>query len=362
MPSFYAVPRISRACCLILFVAVGVCAALDHAKAQSSPAPAAALKIVVIAGEDAVNIIQQKTAVAPIVEVRDRNDLPVAGATVTFTIGGGNTATFAGGAQTLTVATNAAGRAAVTALNPVASGVVQINVQAVFQGQAAVATITQTNVLAAAEAAAAGSGTATGSGGAAGSGGGLSNGAIAGVAGAAGAGAVGAALAAGGQPEEPASSKPATYTGSFTADYTNSVLSPTQTCVSTSVVSGTLTMTLQQGPGGAFTGNAVADDARTVTAISSPTCNQVNLGRTFGDHFSVPVSGTESALAFNSPQPYSTSGEVTGSGVKTLTFLGGIATGVVTGTLTFVDTSEGTGNVGQPLVLRGSWTSPVTLR
>ena len=35
------------------------------------------LKIVVISGEDAVNIIQQKTAVAPVVEVRDRNDLPV---------------------------------------------------------------------------------------------------------------------------------------------------------------------------------------------------------------------------------------------------------------------------------------------
>ena len=42
------------------------------------------LKIVVIAGEGAVNVIQQKTAVAPIVEVRDRNDQPVAGVVVTF--------------------------------------------------------------------------------------------------------------------------------------------------------------------------------------------------------------------------------------------------------------------------------------
>ena len=61
-----------------------------------------------IKGEDAVNIIQQKTAVAPLVEIRDRNNLPVAGATVTFTIGG-NSAAFAGGAQTLTVVTNAVG-------------------------------------------------------------------------------------------------------------------------------------------------------------------------------------------------------------------------------------------------------------
>jgi hypothetical protein len=76
-------------------------------------APQAALRIVVIEGEDAVNIIQQKTAVAPVVEIRDRNDLPVSGATVTFAIGGKN-ATFAGGVQTLTVTTNAAGRAVVS--------------------------------------------------------------------------------------------------------------------------------------------------------------------------------------------------------------------------------------------------------
>jgi hypothetical protein len=120
-----------------------------------------ALRIVVIAGEDAVNIIQQKTAVAPVVEVRDRNDLPVAGATVTFTLTGGN-ATFAGGAQTLAVTTNAAGRAAAAALNPVASGAVQVNVQAAFQGQTAIATITQTNVLTSAQASTGASGASGG--------------------------------------------------------------------------------------------------------------------------------------------------------------------------------------------------------
>lgn len=117
------------------------------------------LKIVVIAGEDAVNIIQQKTAVAPIVEVRDRNDNPVVGAVVTFSIQGGQNATFGGSLQSLIVTTNAAGRAAVTGLTPTASGAVQINVAATFQGQAAAATITQTNVLTAAQAAAGVSGT-----------------------------------------------------------------------------------------------------------------------------------------------------------------------------------------------------------
>ena len=82
--------------------------------------PALPLKIVVLEGEGAVNIIQQKTAVRPLIEVRDRNNLPVAGASVTFSIGGGGQgAVFAGGAQTLTVTTNAAGHTAASGLSAV---------------------------------------------------------------------------------------------------------------------------------------------------------------------------------------------------------------------------------------------------
>src|SRR6187399_2582399 len=83
----------------------------------SVQAQSPALRIVVLEGEDAVNIVQQKTAVRPLVEVRDRNNLPVAGATVTFTIGGGQPAAFAGGLQTMTVTTNAAGQAAAVGFN-----------------------------------------------------------------------------------------------------------------------------------------------------------------------------------------------------------------------------------------------------
>ena len=75
------------------------------AAAVSGEQPSGNLKIVVIAGEGAVNIIQQRTAVAPIVEVRDRNNLPVSGASVTFSVGGSG-ATFGSG-STLTVVTNA---------------------------------------------------------------------------------------------------------------------------------------------------------------------------------------------------------------------------------------------------------------
>ena len=150
---------------------------------------AAQLKIVVIDGESAVNIIRQKTGVPPVVEVRDRNDLPVSGALVTFTIGGGQNATFGGALQTLTVTTNAAGRAAAAGLTPTSTGAVQINVAAAFQGQTATATIAQTNFATAAQAAqAAGGSGSTSSAGA--RGGGLSGGAIAGIGAAAAGGAV----------------------------------------------------------------------------------------------------------------------------------------------------------------------------
>ena len=128
-----------------------------------------------IAGEGAVNIIQQKTAVAPIVEVRDRNNVPVAGASVTFRIGGQG-ATFGSSGSTLTVTTNGAGQATAAGFTPSAAGTVQINVTAAFQGvSAAAATITQTVFATAAQAAAAGAGA-----GAAASGAGAAGGAAAG--------------------------------------------------------------------------------------------------------------------------------------------------------------------------------------
>src|SRR5215510_12137190 len=146
-----------------------------------SAAQAAALKIVVVEGEGAVNIIQQKTAVAPVIEVRDRNDQPVSGAVVKFAIQKGK-ASF-DGARTVTVTTNAAGRATATGLTATGKGALQITASAAFQGQTAAATIAQTTVATAAEASSVAAG-----GGAASTGGGLSHTAIAGIAGGAGAG------------------------------------------------------------------------------------------------------------------------------------------------------------------------------
>lgn len=69
------------------------------------------------------------------------------------------------GVSTLSLTTNAAGRAAVAGLTPTGAGSVQINVAAAFQGQTATATITQTNFVTAAQASASGASSGAGSGG-----------------------------------------------------------------------------------------------------------------------------------------------------------------------------------------------------
>lgn len=161
-------------CVVALFLLIAASSSTAHA-AQSAPPPKSGLTIAVIAGEDAINVIQQKTAVAPIVEIRDRNNQPIAGATVRFSIQGGR-ATF-NGARMISLTSDAAGRAAVTGMTPTGSGAFQITASAAYQGQTAAVTIAQTNVLTAAEAAGAtGASSAGGTGGAAGggSGGGLS--------------------------------------------------------------------------------------------------------------------------------------------------------------------------------------------
>ena len=150
------------------------------------------LRIVVLEGEDSVNIIGQGTAVPTVVELRDRNDLPVSGASVLFLLGEGGAATLNAGLSQVAVTTNALGQAAVT-VNPLASGAVQLQVSAAFQGQTATAAIVQTNV---ATAAATG-GAAGGAAGTAGAGGGTGGGA-GGATGAAAGGGAGGGLGTGG--------------------------------------------------------------------------------------------------------------------------------------------------------------------
>ncbi len=114
------------------------------------------LKIVIIAGDGFTNNIKKRTAREEIVEVRDRNNKPVAGAAVVFALpGSGPGGAFAHGVQTLTVSTDQAGRATATIKPNGVPGQFKTTVTASFGGlTAAAVTISQTNAFLAAGAAA----------------------------------------------------------------------------------------------------------------------------------------------------------------------------------------------------------------
>jgi hypothetical protein len=114
------------------------------------------LNIVVVEGEGAINNVRQRTARETIVQVEDQNHKPVAGAIVAFTLPSqGAGATFANGAQTLTVTTDAQGRAIAAGLrvNRI-GGNWTMHVNASFGGHTATVSIPEVNAAAAAGAAA----------------------------------------------------------------------------------------------------------------------------------------------------------------------------------------------------------------
>jgi hypothetical protein len=331
-----------------------------------------ALRVVVIEGEDAVNIIQQKTAVRPVVEVRDRNNLPVPGALVTFSIPGGQAATF-GGASTLTVATNAAGQAAVTGLTPSAAGAFQIQVSAAFQGQVATATIAQTNVLTAAQAAAAagangasgasgasgaGGGGAGGAGGAAGGAGGLSTTTIA-VAGAAVAGSAVAATQVLGKSEEEAK---AAYTGSFSGTIISVSTSrnvPANTCSITRSLTGTATIKLDVNTASSVSGQI---EVRGTDTVVSQTCNGP-LTQNGGFSGKASLSGSPAAFS-GSESRTDTQANPTGETVNstaTFSFQGSLSGNTITGTIKHDEKSVASGGGGGAVDEASSGTFPITL-
>lgn len=122
---------------------------MPSSQAQA-PEPAGELTIAIIEGDNFVNNIRRGTARDPVVEVRDRNRKPVAGALVLFALPeSGPSGTFANGARTLSVTTDQQGRAVAKGLQPnKQAGQFQIAITASLGAQVATATITQTNVLA----------------------------------------------------------------------------------------------------------------------------------------------------------------------------------------------------------------------
>ena len=112
-------------------------------------APAAAqLTITVLEGNGAINNISRRTAYAPVVQVLDRSNQPLAQVPVTFLApGAGAGGRFGDGGEFLTVFTDQEGKAAGRGLVPNNTpGSFEIRVTAVHRGETVRATITQTNV------------------------------------------------------------------------------------------------------------------------------------------------------------------------------------------------------------------------
>jgi len=113
-----------------------------------SQAGAQQLKIVVVEGAGAKNVVQQITAKPLIVRVEDDNGRPIPGATVVFTAPeGGPSGEFANDSPTTRLITSPEGLANAGTFHPNAlAGPYQIQVRAEFQGQTATASILQTNI------------------------------------------------------------------------------------------------------------------------------------------------------------------------------------------------------------------------
>ena len=130
---------------------VAVSISIPFAPAAQAQNAAPMLNIVIVEGEGAINNIRQRTAREPIVQVEDENHKPVAGAAVIFAISNdGAGGSFAGGTHTLSVVTDAQGRAVARGFHPNnVQGNYEIHVTASHNGQTANANITETNVVAA---------------------------------------------------------------------------------------------------------------------------------------------------------------------------------------------------------------------
>ena len=135
--------RLASFCCVLL-----ACAPL---RAQEADPPK--LQLVVLRGEDAQNNIKKGRATKAVVEVRDRNNKPVAGVAVLFLLpDSGPSGTFVGGAHTASVSTNSLGQASVTYQPNSVVGKFNLKVTAKSGQTESSVNIPQTNLAAAAAA------------------------------------------------------------------------------------------------------------------------------------------------------------------------------------------------------------------
>ena len=140
-----------------LFLSLFVCCAVALAPLQARAADS--LKVIVIDGDEAANIVAERLAAEPVIEVRDKDDRKVPGAVVRFVIRKTRDqllASFGNGQAEVRTLTDYSGRASVNAVSPVEPGSFQIDVEVSYRGQTGKAVIRQTNFPTSADAKAAG--------------------------------------------------------------------------------------------------------------------------------------------------------------------------------------------------------------
>lgn len=141
--------KLTRYSCVV-FPAIAFWCAAAAGQAPQAGTASQRLSIVVIAGEGAINKLKDRLNTEPVVQVADESHRPIAGAAVVFFLPNqGPGGVFANGTRSLTVTTDAQGRATAAGIrrNNI-SGQMQIRVSASTGGQTASAVITQTNIAA----------------------------------------------------------------------------------------------------------------------------------------------------------------------------------------------------------------------
>jgi hypothetical protein len=140
--------------CLAFFL-VFVSGALDVAHAGAADS----LTVIIVDGDEAANIVAERLAAEPVIEVRDKDDRRVPGAVVRFVIRKTRDrliASFGNGQTEVRTLTDYSGRASVNAVSPMEPGSFQIDVEVSYRGQTGKGVIRQTNFPTTADAKAAG--------------------------------------------------------------------------------------------------------------------------------------------------------------------------------------------------------------
>ena len=115
-------------------------------QANTTPQPTAPLIILVLVGQDAVNNVRMPAPADLAVEVRDQNDQPLEGATVSFQLPlMGPSGAFEGGVRNKELRTNVAGQVSTSYTPNTETGRFTIQVKATIGGQTGMATILQRN-------------------------------------------------------------------------------------------------------------------------------------------------------------------------------------------------------------------------